>query len=161
MNCTACGAKTDKRIETRRYDAGLDEPVIVDNAVVRHCPKCGEEYIGIRNVEELHNYLAQRVARKTSKLTPREARYLRTWLGYSSVNLARAFDVTPETVSRWERVDKPTPLGSANERLLRLLVVLGRRIEDYGLGVIDGESKPLQIRMKLHKAQWTEEAPAA
>lgn len=162
MMCTACGARTEKRVETRKYDAGLDELITVPGVVVRHCPDCGEEHVGIRKTKQLHEYLAQKVAQKREKLTPKEIRYLRTWLGHSSSDLAKKFDVAPETVSRWESAASPAPMGPANERLLRLLVMFGDRVRDYPLEeVARDDAKPVKVRMKPYISEWCEEtAPA-
>ena len=71
------------RQETRRAYAGL-EGVIIEGVQVRHCPACGEEERSYSNVEQLHTQLALQLAWKEAALTPRELRFLRTWLGLSS-----------------------------------------------------------------------------
>jgi DNA-binding transcriptional regulator YiaG len=59
-------------------------------------------------MEQLHTTLAQAVATKKERLTPKEIRFLRTYLGYSSADFARKLGISLPTVSRWEREGKPT-----------------------------------------------------
>lgn len=160
MQCVHCRGELTSRQETRRSYSGL-EGVIVEGVQVRHCPECGEEEVSYSNVEQLHTQLALQLARKEAALTPREVRFLRTWLGLSGTDLARRMGVTKETVSRWERVDKPLVMGATAERLLRLMAVHEQPVEDYPLErlehVATGKPAPLRIRLKPRKQGWTAE----
>ncbi|WP_309890242.1 type II TA system antitoxin MqsA family protein [Archangium sp.] len=160
MKCLQCGGNMTSRQETRRSYSGL-EGVIIEGVQVRHCPECGEEEVSYSNVEQLHTQLALQLARKEAALTPREVRFLRTWLGLSGTDLARRMGVTKETVSRWERVDKPLVMGATAERLLRLMAVHEQPVEDYPLErlehVATGKPAPLRVRLKPRKQGWTAE----
>jgi putative zinc finger/helix-turn-helix YgiT family protein len=163
MKCMQCGGSMTSRQETRRSYAGL-EGVIVEGVQVRHCPDCGEEEINYSNVEQLHAQLALQLARKEAGLTPREIRFLRTYLGMSGTDLARRMGVTKETVSRWERVDKPLAMGPMAERLLRLMAVREQPVTEYPLErlehVATTEATPLRVRLKPKKQGWTVERSA-
>ncbi|WP_075207474.1 type II TA system antitoxin MqsA family protein [Archangium violaceum] len=160
MKCLRCGGKMTVRHETRRAYAGL-EGVIIEGVQVRHCPECGEQELSYSNVEQLHAQLALQLARKEAALTPREIRFLRTWLGLSSSDLAKRMGVAKETVSRWERVDKPLAMGATAERLLRLMAVHEQPVEEYPLEqlahVATSKPAPLQVRLKPRKQGWTAE----
>ncbi|WP_164011192.1 type II TA system antitoxin MqsA family protein [Pyxidicoccus trucidator] len=163
MKCTQCGGSMTSRQETRRAYAGL-EGVIVEGVQVRHCPACGEEEISYSNVEQLHTQLALLLARKEAGLTAREIRFLRTYLGMSGTDLARRMGVTKETVSRWERTDKPLAMGPMAERLLRLMAVREHPVKEYPLErlehVATTEATPLRVRLKPKKQGWTVEQAA-
>lgn len=161
MKCLLCGGVMTERTETRRSYAGLED-VILEGVLVRHCPACGEEEIGYVNVEELHRQLALGLAAKAAALTPREIRFLRTYLGLSGTDLAKRMGVSKETVSRWERIDKPLAMGGPAERLLRLMVVRDRPISDYPsetlAHVATAPAAPLQARLKRsNKKGWATE----
>jgi hypothetical protein len=60
--------------------------------------------------------------------------------------------VDKTTVSKWERVDAPAPMGQPAERLLRLMVMMDRPVEEYPLeetGLV--EARP--IRMVLEEGK--------
>jgi putative zinc finger/helix-turn-helix YgiT family protein len=148
MKCVRCGSQTTTRYERRRHDVGLDNDVMVDNVRVDHCDGCGEEYIGFKRIEDLHKALAETVARKSTQLTPKEIRYLRTWLGYSSADFAREIGVERATVSRWEGGQQR--MGTTAERMLRLMTLVGERIGDYHLRDLANEK---QEPLKEHRAE--------
>ena len=155
MNCILCGTEMAVSHERRRYDIGLDEPIIVEDAEVARCSECGEELVGVKHAEALHRKVATIVASKRARLTPREIRYLRTHLGYSSVDFAHAIGTEPETVSRWERVDKPQRMGMVAERLLRVLVFTQQPRDRYPLELLGiQEPEPLSIRMLPLHDHW-------
>ena len=151
------------RQETRRSYAGL-EGVIIEGIQVSHCPACGEEEVGYSNIEQLHAQLAMQLAQKEAALTPREVRFLRTWLGLSSTDLAKRMGVAKETVSRWERVDKPLAMGATAERLLRLMAVHDQPVTEYPLEQLERvattKAAPLRVRLKPRKQGWRVESSA-
>jgi putative zinc finger/helix-turn-helix YgiT family protein len=163
MKCLQCGGKMTVRQETRRAYAQL-EGVIIEGVEINHCPHCGEEEVSYANVEQLHTELALQLARKEAALTPQEIRFLRTWLGLSSSDLAKRMGVAKETVSRWERVDKPLAMGATAERLLRLMAVHEQPVEQYPLErlehVATTKAAPLRVRLKPRKQGWTAEVSA-
>jgi len=60
-----------------------------------------------------------------------EVAFLRKSLGWSGADFARKMHCAPTQVSRWEngRIE----MSIANELLLRSLVALGKKIEDYNV----------------------------
>jgi putative zinc finger/helix-turn-helix YgiT family protein len=155
MNCLSCGKEMEVRREKRRYDIGLDEPITLEEVEVAHCPNCGEECVSVSRPEDLHRYVALRVASKKERLTPKEIRFLRTHLGYSSSDFAKVMSVEPATVSRWERVAKPQDLGNVAERLLRVLVLTNKPRERYPLEELgSAEASPIKIRMLPLHERW-------
>ena len=163
MKCVRCSAKTTTRHERRRYDVGLDEAVILPNVRVDHCPECGEEYIGLKRIEDLHKALALAVASKPQQITPKEIRYLRTWLGYSSADFAREIGIKRETVSRWEGGKQR--MGPTAERLLRLMVLVGDRVANYHLRELATQDqhplRPLQVELDAKRGWIASTLPEA
>ena len=103
--------------------------VTLANVPVWTCADCGEEEYGIPRLNQLHQVLAHAVANRSGRLRPEEIRFLRKHLGWSGRDFATAFDVAPETVSRWENGERK--MGSAAERLLRMCATRLEPITDY------------------------------
>lgn len=163
MKCDSCGAQMKSGRENYHYTAcGLDTVTLM-NVEVRRCPECGEYEVDIPRMDELHKLIAQEVASKTARLTPREIRLLRTYLGFSGVEFAAVLDVTPETVSRWETGKKQ--MSSVAERALRLMLFVRNPVAEYPLErlaeVAQGEAVPLRMRFRASRTQWKAEVAAA
>jgi len=151
------------RRENYRWDAsGLSNVVLID-VEVRRCPACGEHTVVIPRIEELHRTLAMAVISRPGRLAPQEIRFLRKWLGWSGQDFARHFGVTPTTVSRWESLEDPSPMGGTAERLLRLAVAHGQPAEQYPvsrLAEIDDsqDASPRLIAFKSSRGGWEQAA---
>ncbi len=146
--CPICGkGKLTTAYEARKYGRGINVTLV--NVPVRRCAECGEEFLTIPAIEELHRLIAHDLARAAGRLKPGEIRFLRTYLGYSSIDFARAIGVTPETVSRWESERNPKPMAAPAERLLRLMALEGRPIESYGLDRTDRDAPRAEISLRL------------
>jgi putative zinc finger/helix-turn-helix YgiT family protein len=148
--CVMCGhAMTEKR-ENRQYPAKVG--AILEDVLVRRCPSCGEEEIVIPRVQEVHATVAAGIARQLAPLTPDQIRFLRTHLGYSSVDFARELQVTPETVSRWE--GGKVKMSGTTEKLVRLMVLVDKPLASYKLAGPRGARKPAQLRVRESDGRW-------
>jgi putative zinc finger/helix-turn-helix YgiT family protein len=158
--CFSCGNAMKSSLETRRYGTLVN--VILENVPVHRCPACGEEEVEIPRIEELHTLIAELVARKPTRLTAGEIRWLRTHLGFSSVDFAKLMGVSPETVSRWERLDAPKRMGLPAESLLRMLAIHRKPIADYGLTSMGSTDKEAARPIRIAKRQqhWASACPA-
>jgi putative zinc finger/helix-turn-helix YgiT family protein len=136
--------------ENYRYDASGLDGITLKNVTVHRCPDCGEYEVAIPAIEKLHAALAQAVASKPERLTPRDIRFLRTYLGYSSADFARRLGVSPSTVSRWEREDEPLRMKPTVERLVRVMALAGDAVKSYQLEEMGTEapsSHPLRLEV--------------
>ncbi len=136
--------------ENHRYEAsGLPNVVLVD-IEIRRCPNCDERTVVIPRMGPLHRAIAMSIIAEPTKLPPQEIRFLRKWLGWSGQDFARHFGVTPTTVSRWESVEDPFPMGGTAERLLRLSVAHGQPADAYPvsrLAELDDDAEPRPARL--------------
>ena len=157
MKCVICGSnKMKTRHETRAYDAGLDMPVTLDSAEVHYCPDCGEEEVVVERIEQLHKQIAERVANKPERLTAKEIRFLRTFLGLSGADTAAELGVDATTVSRWE--NDRAGMSQTAERLLRLLALTGSPKRHYPLReMAKTKAKPVRLRAHRRDGQWLAE----
>lgn len=153
--CRECGTAMESRREPYRYDASGLEGVVLDNTLIHRCPNCGNYVASIERMEELHRELAQALARRPERLTPKEIRFMRKWLGYSSLEFAGKMGVSPSTVSRWESASEPQSMGGTAERLLRLMVLQEKPISSYPLDeMATMEAKPTRMRVTSGRNGW-------
>lgn len=134
ISCLECGAVMEIARGPYRYGRGLD--VVLHDVETRRCPECGHDEVVIPRIEELHRTIARAISQRPARLEPDEIRFLRTYLGYSSMDFAALLGVTPETVSRWERKSKPQKMGKVAERLLRMLAQYGEPDRIYELEAV-------------------------
>lgn len=147
--CLQCGTDMESTVENYRYDeSGLDG-VTLENVTVYRCPSCGESEAMIPRTAQLLRSLAETVAKKKERLTPKEIRFLRTYLAYSSVDYARKLGVSIPTVSRWEREDAPLGMKPAAEKLLRVMALAGDAMKSYHLEEMASE-EPATTPLRLH-----------
>lgn len=159
MKCPECRTPMLSSRENYRWEvSGLPNVVLVD-VEVRRCPACGAHTVVIPRIEALHRALAMTVIVQPGRLDPREIRFLRKWLGWSGQDFARHFGVTPTTVSRWESVEDPSPMGGTAERLLRLAVAHGQPADAYPVSKLaelddNDASPPKLIGMRPSRTGW-------
>lgn len=159
MKCVSCGGKLTIRRGEHPYEALPG--TVLRGVEIRRCAKCGETEIAIPRIAELNRVLATAVIEKTGRLAASEVRFLRKYLGWSGQDFARHFDVTPETVSRWEQGKKA--MGPTADRLLRLCVAKLAPVESYTVEqlahVRGDDAKPVRIAARPGR-EWTASAVA-
>ena len=164
MKCIDCMSpmKSEKESIIHYTDCGLSRVYLKGISVYKCTNKdCDNEELEIPNLVELHEILAQTLARQETRLLPEEVRFLRTHLGFSSVDFAKKImKVAPETISRWE--NGSLPIKETVERFLRVLVIskIGpfRNYEDLqGFGTKEIKTPPKRVFVPL-KSHWIKEA---
>jgi putative zinc finger/helix-turn-helix YgiT family protein len=155
MKCADCGAPVTVSYENYRYkECGLDN-VVLGNIKIRTCKSCGERELVIPKIQELHGLLAKSIAGQPARLTPKEIRFLRKYLGFSSADFAKEMGVAAETVSRWESGHSPKPMNRQADRLLRLMVIHGKPIEYYPAKADEGAGKkPAPLKVRITRCAW-------
>jgi DNA-binding transcriptional regulator YiaG len=84
--------------------------------------------VSIPRMEDLHRRLALELIKKPS-FSGKEIRFLRKHLGWSQAQFAEHVAVEKETISRWET--GALEMGDSMAQLLRLLVFMGEKVQDY------------------------------
>jgi len=149
MKCIACNKEMKLVVENHRYtECGLDNIVLV-NTKKYLCSNCGEEYLNILNPLELHRAIATTIATDFTRLSNKEFKFLRKYLGFSSAFFAKVIGVTRESVSRWENGKIVIPRHM--ELLIRMLVINCQHERGYSLHdpILLGEKKPGSFRLRL------------
>jgi putative zinc finger/helix-turn-helix YgiT family protein len=162
--CEECGgALAIERNAVRRYELGGLPHVELHGVEVARCTKCGLEEVSIPRIQQLHKLLAEHLISLPRSLAPVEVKFLRKHIGLSTIDFARCMGVSRETVSRWETGNKP--MGSASDRLLRLLVATSTPISDYSatdvLKELDSSrpapKRPARFGMRASQDGWRPE----
>jgi putative zinc finger/helix-turn-helix YgiT family protein len=162
MKCSRCGGSLSVSRENYDYSScGL--PVTLCNMQVRGCHQCGERGAAIPNIEGLHRAIAVCLIRKPARFTGAEVRFLRKSLGWSGADFARHIGVSPEIVSKWEN-DRER-IGTANDRLLRLLVANCEPVAHYPVEEFEriaDDAKPAYMRAVVkNRSDWSATAQTA
>lgn len=121
--CFQCGGKLQV-IKNKPYhytESGLDNTVLYGINQYK-CKACGENFVSIPRIEELHLLIGRELCCKKELLTGKEIRFLRKELRIKAKEMAKALGVNPSTISRWEN-DKE-PIGETHDRLMRSLYML-------------------------------------
>lgn len=160
--CRACrqGELVITRKNHRYTESGLSN-VVLQDVEVRSCPHCGDEQLVLPRVTELHRAIALAVVRTNARLSGKEVRFLRKYMGLRGSDFAARMGVDPSTVSRWENGHEP--IGPLADRLLRLMVVRDRPVEEYPLDQlvnIAEKEKHSLIELRANRQGW-HEAPVA
>jgi len=149
MKCAECGGSLKVTGDTHRYaESGLPN-VVLHGVQVRTCGTCGEEEVAIPNIAGLHRCIAAMLVTRKSALAAAEFRFLRQYLGQSSMDFAKTLGVTPETLSRWENSKRDIP--PVVDRVVRLLVVTTQPRTDYSADMLAKirPTAPKHARMEL------------
>jgi putative zinc finger/helix-turn-helix YgiT family protein len=123
MKCPNCGKEMRSKVRDYEYvESGLKD-VVLKNIKVHECKSCSEVLPEIRNVKQVHRWIAEYLLTKRTPLTGEEFRFLRKAMSKSAKELAPLLGVHPVTISRWEN-NKET-IGPQSDRLIRVLFVAG------------------------------------
>ena len=120
--CEQCGKKMRRTIKDKyQYlESGLSN-VVLDQIPVYEC-ECGEQIVGLPNVERLHTLIFEKLLMKPSPLRGEEVRFLRKWMGAKGVDFAKMVKVHPTTLSKWESGDQA--ISEEHNKLIRFAVIV-------------------------------------
>jgi putative zinc finger/helix-turn-helix YgiT family protein len=122
MKCPNCGKEMKSKVRDYEYvESGLKN-VVLSGITVHECKHCGEVLPEIRNIKQVHQWIAEYLIKKQGVLTGAEFRFLRKAMGKSAKEIAECLAVNPVTISRWEN-DKEK-IGPQSDRLLRMAFIL-------------------------------------
>ena len=119
---------TTKTIKKFHYTAsGLDNVTLVD---LRVCTDDdGDESITIPNINDLHRAIARTIVGRSSGMSGRELRFLRTEMGFTQAELADKVKREGLAIGRWERSE--IPIEPNAEAIIRLIAIerLGLKLD--------------------------------
>lgn len=121
--CYKCGG-TLETIKDRPYhykESGLDYVWLI-GVLQYKCKKCGERFVEISRINDLHLLIGKNIICKKELLTGPEVRFLRKEIGMKSKDIAAALSIEPETYSRWENGKRP--IAACHDKSLRMIYVM-------------------------------------
>lgn len=119
--CSACGEPARLTNGSYAYrESGLDNITLTAIDLI-HCDHCGNEDPMIRNLDGLHQMIAEALISKPARLNGKEVRFLRKYLGKTAREMSKILHVSPSTISKWENGEDP--VGAHNDLLIRALLV--------------------------------------
>ncbi|MFO1038269.1 MAG: hypothetical protein U1E45_15640 [Geminicoccaceae bacterium] len=116
--CSACGEKVRQvLLPEHEMDLGGVKVVLHDAVIEEVCDACGERAVVVPDLNGL--IVSAAVARllEPVRLRGREVRFVRKALGMNGRAFAKAMQIRPETLSRWEQGMQG--VGGYAEQLLR------------------------------------------
>ncbi len=108
MKCYNCG-ESMKTIENQPYnyaECGLDRVTIIGISLYK-CSGCGESYVSIPRIKELHNVIGGLICKKTGRLNSKEVRFLRKEMRMKGTEFSLMLGISAEHLSRVENGSKP------------------------------------------------------
>lgn len=156
MRCNE-GHEMKERTGNVEFELADGVTITLKGTRIFRCKECGVESPVVPAPAALVRVAAEAMARAPNKLGPQEVRFLRKSLGLSGKDFAAKINVDAGTVSRWERGAEP--MGPANERLLRLMVLAGEVVGEYPLeDMATKEPRKTKLRAAHDKHGWRLEA---
>lgn len=125
----------DNHIESTPYhyrECGLDNIYLMNGFSLENCD--GDEYVSIRNIEELWKAIGLNLITSQKDLSPKEIRFLRRQMRYTQSELANRLRVTDQTVARWEKDTCKMP-GPA-DLVLRVLFLSSEIAQPQGKEIL-------------------------
>jgi DNA-binding transcriptional regulator YiaG len=118
MHCKKCKGLMEKSIKPEHTeDLGGVVVKVLNAAQVYRCSGCGNEIVAIPDMDGLVRSVAIARALNPVRLAGSEVKYLRRVLDMTQADFAKAMDLSPETVSRWE--NDARGVGGTSEKLMR------------------------------------------
>lgn len=97
-------------------DCGLPNVVLAGIAQYK-CQACGEMYVSIPKIKQLHRLIGMTLCCRKEKLSGIEIRYLRKEMGLRAIDFALVLSIQPETLSRIENDTQDA--GDTLEKFMR------------------------------------------
>ena len=126
--CRRCGAEYGPQ-ESLSVPFRALPNITLTNVQGHTCTGCADVKYGIPQMDVLLQKIAQYLVEKRERLTGKEARFLRKWLGWSGQDTAKRLGFTAETVSRWE--NEKIQISEVADKFLRSLVIMREPIHSY------------------------------
>ena len=147
--CSQC-TTTMKTIKDRPYnytESGLDYVWLI-GVLQYKCGNCGETYVEIPRINELHLLIGSNVVCKKEFLIGSEVRFLRKEIGMKSKDMAVALSISPEVYSRWENGKQA--VAACHDKSLRMIYVMS---ESENMGrVLSKDSRSILHDIAVKKA---------
>jgi len=155
MQCLICGHAPMRTGAESLPLVGLPRITLVGVEVSR-CPKCGDYEVSIPAHRRLVQIVTKALLGKRGRLAPAELKWLRSVMGWTSLQLAQHVGVSAESVSKWE--NGHTQQSRPADRLVRMLLAHGLEPEQYPLAALplvsSSRKEELSLRLSYASGRW-------
>jgi putative transcriptional regulator len=141
-------------------ECGLDDAYLVSGFEFVDVPKGGRRVI-IINIDGLHKVIGESLVNEKKNLNGSDLRFLRHEMLMSQALLAVLFDVSEQTVHRWE--SRKTDISKPAESLVRLLYrehigrddkIQNNKIHEVLRRIADLEDEIDELRLEATVGEW-------
>ncbi len=120
--CPECGRGT---VQTRRilnYKTKIKGyPFVVDEALIGECDQCGARSFAPQETKRWEELFTNSLEARQAFLSPEEIKELRKSLGLSMEDFARLIGATRQSISMWEKEDRPSPPLRTADLLMKIV----------------------------------------
>jgi putative zinc finger/helix-turn-helix YgiT family protein len=120
--CPECGLGTVNTTRVLNYKTRIKGyPFVIDEAFIGICNQCGAESFAPEETKRWEDIFYQSLEARQAFLSPGEIAELRTSLGLSMEDFARLIGCTRQSISAWEKRDRPSPPLRMADLLMKLV----------------------------------------
>lgn len=120
--CPECGLGTVNTTRVLNYKTRIKGyPLVIDEAFIGVCNQCGAESFAPEETKRWEELFYQSLEARQVFLSPEEITELRTSLGLSMEDFARLIGCTRQSISAWEKRDRPSPPSRMADLLMKLV----------------------------------------
>ena len=120
--CPECGRGT---VQTRRilnYKTKIKGyPFVVDEALIGECDRCETRSFAPEETKRWEELFTNTLEARHASLSPEEIKELRKSLGLSMEDFARLIGATRQSISMWEKEDRPSPPLRTADLLMKIV----------------------------------------
>ena len=144
MKCPICNSEMTCRTNTYHYrESGLDNIYLL-GVEIYDC-NCGEEFVSIPTIPELHTLIGLNLVKKNALLNGKEIKFLRKNMGMTAKKLSEYAGFNNATISRWENGTQT--ITKPHDLYLRLLYLNNKGIHTDTIRHLIEDSFP-KVKLK-------------
>jgi len=129
MKCPECGNQMRKEVGVYHYtQCGLDD-IFLGDIPIFECSNCKTKVPEISHIKDLHRSMAYSIVTKSSRLNPKEIRFLRKHVRMKSKDFAKFLGVSPVTYSGWE-TGKQKNIHFSHDLQIRMAFIILSTLDD-------------------------------
>jgi len=121
-SCPECGQGTVQNQRILNYKTKIKGyPFVVDEALIGECNQCGAHSFAPEETKRWEELFASSLEARQAFLSPKEIRELRRSLGLSMEDFARLIGATRQSISMWEKEERPSPPLRTADLLMKIV----------------------------------------
>ena len=120
--CPECGQGSVQARRILNYKTKIKGyPFVVDEALIGECDQCGARSFAPQETQRWEELFTNSLEARQAFLSPEEIKELRKSLGLSMEDFARLIGTTRQSLSVWEKAERPSPPVRTADLLMKLV----------------------------------------